>query len=61
MPPDSDSEAGSELEPTPQKRRRQDVDPVLELLERQEKRAAERERREKAREERLLNLLEKDC
>ncbi|KAE8278863.1 hypothetical protein D5F01_LYC22442 [Larimichthys crocea] len=49
---DSESE-----EPAPPKRQRRD--PVLELLERQEKRAEEREKREEDREERLLNLLEK--
>ncbi|TKS73969.1 hypothetical protein D9C73_008050 [Collichthys lucidus] len=49
---DSESE-----EPAPPKR--QQRDPVLELLERQEKRAEEREKREEDREERLWNLLEK--
>ena len=56
--PDSvDQESESESEPAPPKRQR--LDPVLELMERQEKRAEEREKREEAREERLLSLLKR--
>ena len=56
--PDSvDQESESESEPAPPKRQRRD--PVVELMERQEKRAKEREKREEAREERLLSLLER--
>lgn len=44
-------------EPGPPKKQR--CDAVLELFEREEKRAEERDRRAEAREERLLNLLEK--
>ena len=59
VPPEgqgAEQESESE-ELAPLKRQRRD--PVLELLERQEKRAEEREKREENREERLLNLLEK--
>ncbi|KAG8003268.1 hypothetical protein GBF38_007692 [Nibea albiflora] len=50
---DSESEGPA---PPPKRQRR---DPILELLERQDKRAEEREKREEEREERLLNILEK--
>lgn len=53
-----DQESEPESEPAPPKRQRRE-DPVVELMERQEKRAEEREKREEAREERLLSLLER--
>lgn len=57
-PSGSGTESGqSGEEPGPSKRHRRD--PVLELLEREMKRAAEREKREEAREERMLAVLEK--
>lgn len=61
VPPEPESQGAEQEsvseEPAPSKR--QWRDPVLELLEREEKRAVERKKREEAREERLLNLLEK--